>query len=279
MPRRAWSRWIVAAGLAAALLVPTVIGAVYVSPSALFLDDTNRNGELTIGNASSEPEEVRIELMFGFVDTDSAGTPFVRLIDDPGPDLPSATSWLGVYPMRVRLAPGEKRIVRVFARPPADLPNGEYWSRLIVSGRRAADSGAAGDTLVRAGVSVEVRLVTSVTFRKGELNTGITLNDITAAAYPDSLVVRAHLDRGGNAAYLGTLFFDLVDGGGAVVRQWSTPLSVHVSVMRRFVFPLEPLTPGDYVLRLRAEATRPDILQERVLPARPVSYSIPLTVE
>jgi hypothetical protein len=90
MPRRAWSRWIVAAGLAAALLVPTVIGAVYVSPSALFLDDANRNGELTIGNASSEPEEVRIELMFGFVDTDSAGTPFVRLIDDPGPELPSA---------------------------------------------------------------------------------------------------------------------------------------------------------------------------------------------
>ena len=279
MPRRARSRWIVTAGITVALLVPAVIGAVYVSPSALFLDNTNRNAELTIGNAGTEPEEVRIELKFGFVDTDSAGTPFVRLIDDPGPDLPSATDWLGVYPMRVRLAPGEKRIVRVFARPPADLPDGEYWSRLIVSGRQAGGGGVAGDTLVRAGVSVEVRLVTSVTFRKGELHTGITLNDITAAAYPDSLVVRAHLDRGGNAAYLGTVFFSLLDAGGTVVGEWSTPLSVHVPVMRRFVFPLAPLAPGDYVLRLRAETTRPDILEERVLPARTVSYSIPLTVE
>jgi len=279
MAHRALSRWIPAAAVAVALLVPAVIGAVYVSPSALFLDDGDRNGELTIGNAGSEPEEVRIELVFGFVDADSTGTPFVRMIEDPGPEFPSATRWLGVYPQRVRLGPGEKRIVRVFARPPADLPDGEYWSRIIVSGRRAPDVAVGADSVTRAGVSVEVRLVTSVTYRKGSLTTGITIHDITPAPYPDSLVVRARLERHGNAAYLGTMSFDIVDRTDSVVRSWSSPLSVHVTVTRRFVFPMEPLAPGEYVLRVRAEAARPDILADRVLPARPVSYSLPLVIE
>ena len=279
MAHRASSRWILAVAIALALLVPAAIGAVYVSPSALFLDDGNRNGELTIGNAGTEPEEVRIQLVFGFVDADSMGTPFVRMIDDPGPEYPSATNWLGVYPQQVRLAPGEKRIVRVFARPPADLPDGEYWSRLIVSGRRAPDLALGGDSLARAGVSVEVRLVTSVTFRKGSLTTGVTLHDITAAPYPDSLVVRARLERHGNAAYLGTASFDVVDARDSVVRAWSSPISVHVPVTRRFVFAMEPLPAGNYVLRVRAETVRPDILADRILPARTVAYTIPLTVE
>jgi hypothetical protein len=279
MTRRPWNRWMLVIGIVVALLVPTVIGAVYVSPTALFLDDANRNGQLTVGNRGPDPEEVTIELKFGFVDADSAGTPFIRFIEEPGPDFPSATEFLGVYPQRMRLAPGEKRVVRVFARPPDDLPEGEYWSRLIVSGRRAAPVGVTGDTTVRAGVSVEVRLVTSVTFRKGELHTGLTLHDITATAHPDSLVVLTGMERIGTAAYLGTISFEILEQGGVAVREWSTPVSVHVPVVRRFVFPLEPLPPGNYTLRLRAETTRPDIADERVLPARPVSYSIPLVVE
>jgi hypothetical protein len=278
MPRHHASR-VVAVGITAALLIPTVIGAVYVSPTALFLDDSHRNGQLTVGNQGTEPEEVSIELKFGFVDADSTGTPFIRLIDDPGPEFPSATGWLGVYPQRVRLAPGEKRTVRVFARPPADLADGEYWSRLIVSGRRATMGVATGDTLVQAGVSVEVRLVTSVTFRKGAVSTGLTLHDITTTPYPDSLVVHTRMERRGTAAYLGTVHFEVLDQGGATVHEWSTPVSVHVSVTRRFVFPLEPLAPGSYTLRLRAEATRPDIADELVLPARTVTYAVPLVVE
>lgn len=279
MTRRPRRRWTVIAGMVAmALTVPALIEAVYVSPTALFLDRDNPNGQLTVGNRGTEPEEVAIELKFGFVDADSAGTPFIRLIDDPGAEFPSAADWIGVYPQRMRLAPGEKRVVRVFARPPADLPVGEYWSRIIVAGRRAAPDPGGGDSVVRAGVSVEVRLVTSVTYRNGDVNTGLTLHDIAAEAFDDSLVVRTGLERRGSAAYLGTVSFELLDRGGAVVREWATPISVHVSVTRRFVFPLEPVPAGDYTLRIRAEASRPDIADVHVLPARTVTYSIPLTV-
>ena len=278
MAQRPWSRWLLAAATAAALLVPAVIEAVWVSPTAVFMDDTARNAQVTIGNASDEPEEVTIELKFGYLDTDSLGTPFIRLLDDPGPEYPSAAQWVGLFPQRARLEPGEKRVVRLFARPPADLPDGEYWSRLIITSRRAASPVGAGDTLLRAGVNLEIRLVTSVSFRKGALTTGITLSDVTAFADADSLVVRAGMDRVGNAAYLGTGHFELVDAAGAIARQWSTPLAVYYPINRRFVFPLENLAPGAYTVRVRAEAVRPDIEEGRVLPAASAMDSVAVIV-
>lgn len=279
MPNRRRNRLLAAAGIGLALLVPGVIGAVYISPTALFLSDVNRNTQLTIGNSSDYPEEVSIELKFGFVDTDSAGRPFIRLIDVPGSEYPSAADWIGVYPMRTRLAPGERQVVRVFARPPADLPDGEYWSRLIVTGRRATTTVAGSDTLIRAGLSLMVQLVSSVTFRKGALTTGLTLDEIQVVGYRDSLVLLTDMNRQGNAAYLGTVFFELQDRSGAVVDEWERPVSVHFSVRRRFELPTLPLEPGDYVLRIRAEPTRPDISDELTLPARAVTYSVPVTVE
>jgi len=278
MSRRLGTRWAAAAAAAAALLAPAVIHAVYVSPTAVFMDDGNRNAQVTLGNSSDVPEEVWIELKFGFLDTDSAGTPFIRLIEDPGPEFPSATGWMGVFPQRTRLEPGEKRVVRLFARPPADLPDGEYWSRLVVTARRAPSAVAPGDTVARAGVSLEIRLVTSVTFRKGAVHTALTLRDLRAAAAGDSLVLRVAMDRGGNAAYLGTMHLALVDTLGAVTRQWATPIAVHVPVDRRFVFPLEGLAPGTYRLRISTEAKRDDVQEGGVLPAPPVADSILVTV-
>lgn len=278
MSRRPRSRWAVALLAAAGLLAPAVIHAVYVSPTAVFMDDGNRNAQVTLGNSSDVPEEVRIELKFGFLDTDSAGTPFIRLIEDPGPEFPSSTGWMGVFPQRTRLEPGEKRVVRLFARPPADLPDGEYWARLIVTAKRAPSPVTPGDTVARAGVSLEIRLVTSVTFRKGNVHTALTLRDLRATADGDSLVLRVGMDRGGNAAYLGTMHLQLADSAGAVAREWATPIAVHVPIDRRFVFPLEGLAPGTYRLRLATEARRDDVQEGGVLPAPPVSDSITVTV-
>ena len=278
MPRRPWRRRALTAIAVAGLLAPAVIHAVYVSPTAVFMDDGNRNAQVTLGNSSDVPEEVRIELKFGFLDTDSAGTPFIRIIEDPGPEFPSAAGWLGVFPQRTRLEPGEKRVVRLFARPPADLPEGEYWSRLIVTSRRAPSPVTPGDSLARAGVSLKIRLVTSVTFRKGRVSTALTLRDLEATADGDSLVLRLGMDRGGNAAYLGTMHVELADQQGVIARQWATPIAVHVPINRRFVFPLESLAPGTYLLRLRTEAKRDDVQEGGVLPAPPVADSLTVSV-
>jgi hypothetical protein len=278
MTRRRYPRGALPLAIALALLVPAVIEAVYVSPPAVFLDDQNRTAQVSLGNSSDVAEEVTVEARFGFLDADSAGTPFVRLIDDPPPQFPSAVNWLRLFPLRLRLQPGDKQVLRILARPPADLPDGEYWSRLIVTARRAAPEVTSGDTAMRVGVNLEIRLITSISYRKGNVTTGVSIRDLAAHAEGDSLTVMVGSNRSGNAAYLGTAYFDLVDGSGTTVRDWSTPVAVYYPMRRRFVFPLDSLPSGNYRVRVRVETTRPDLPAERVLPAAPVADSVAVTI-
>jgi hypothetical protein len=269
-----------AAVLAAAALavVPVVIEAIYVSPTAVFMDERTPNAQVTVGNAGDSPEEATIELQFGFPDADSSGTPYIRFIDDPGPDFPSAAAWVRAFPQRVRLEPRSQQVVRLLARPPADLPDGEYWTRLIVTGRGASLRMASPDSAVRATVDVQIRLVASVTFRKGHVSTGIAIDGLRAEAEGDSLTVWARMARRGNAAYHGTADVEVVDPRGTVVRNWSAMLSVYFPVIRRFSFPLDSLPPGDYRVRYRLRAERPDLPQDRVLPAPTVADSVAIRV-
>jgi P pilus assembly chaperone PapD len=152
------------AALVALMLAPLVADAVLVAPHALFIDDRDRSGEVFLVNASDSPEEVTLEFQFGYPATDSAGEVGLTLIPQPDPSEPSAAAWLRAFPRRVRLEPGQRQRVRVVASPPAGLPDGEYWSRLIVTSRAARPPLAAGgDSAVQAGITFELRTITSVT--------------------------------------------------------------------------------------------------------------------
>jgi hypothetical protein len=260
------------------VLAPAIIEAVYVSPTAVFMDDRSAAAQVTIGNSGDTPEEATVELRFGFPDVDSAGTPYVRFVDDPGADFPSAADWIRAFPQRVRLEPRSQQVVRLLARPPANLPDGEYWTRLIVTGRGASVPVAGADSVVRVGVSLVIRLVASVTYRKGKVSTGVAVRDLRAEAEGDSLTLWAHMDRQGNAAFLGSADVELVDGGGSTMRRWSTALAVYFPMRRRFSFPLDSIAPGDYRVRLRLRAVRPDLPADRVLPAPAVTDSVAVRV-
>jgi hypothetical protein len=263
---------------AAVILLPAIIEAIYVSPTAVFMDTQNRDAQITVGNSGDQAEEATIEIRYGFPDTDSAGTPFVRFVDDPGPEFRSAADWIRPYPQRVRLDPGTQQVVRLLARPPADLPDGEYWTRMIVTGRGAAVRVPSTDSAVRVGVDLQIRLVTSVAFRKGAVTTGVSLRGLTAEAEGDSLAVWASMAREGNAAYHGTADIELATTAGATLRSWSMPLSVHFPMRRRFAYPLTGIEPGDYRVRFRLRAVRRDLPADRVLRASPVMDSIPVRV-
>jgi len=277
-PRFAPALRVAAGTVLLAVVVPAVIEAIYVAPTAVFMDDRSQSAEVTIGNSGDTPEEATIELRFGFPDADSAGTPYVRMVDDPGPEFPSAADWIRAYPQRVRLDPKTQQVVRLLARPPENLPDGEYWTRLIVTGRGASIPVVGADTAVRAGVNLVIRLVASVTYRKGKVTTGVAVRDLAAEADGDSLTLWAHMDREGNAGFLGTADVELVNGGGSTVRRWSTALAVYVPMRRRFAFPLDSVAPGDYRVRFRLRSVRPDLPADRVLPAPTVVDSVAVRV-
>jgi len=261
-----------------AVLAPAIIWAIYVNPTAVFMDPRAQDASITIGNSGDAAEEATIELKFGFPDADSAGTPFIRFVEDPGSEFASAAGWIRPYPQRVRLAPGTQQVVRLLARPPADLPDGEYWTRMIISGRGASVPVRSADSTVTVGVGLEIRLVTSVTYRKGRLTTGVALRSLTAELEGDSISVWTNLAREGNAAYLGTADIELATARGTVIQRWSVPLAVYYPMRRRFAYPTAHLEPGDYKVRFTLRAERPDLPANKVLPAATVKDSVSVRV-
>lgn len=267
----------VALALTALAVAPVVADAVLVAPHALFIDDRERSGEVFLVNPGERAEEVTLDFQFGYPATDSLGEVGLTLVPAPGPDQPSAAAWLRAFPRRVRLEPGQRQRVRVLASPPAGLADGEYWSRMIVTSRAAQPAvSVTGDSAVQAGITFELRTITSVTYRKGPLTTGVRLDGFRAAATPDTIAAWVDLTREGTAAYLGSVRFELLDRGDRRVGDWQTPIAVYYQQHRRFALPLEGVPPGAYRLRLLVSTARQDIGAEHVLPADPVERVLDL---
>ena len=106
---------------------------VLVAPSGIFIDDRARTGSFELYNPNPQPAEVSISTLFGYPVTDSVGNLTLRTTETPDSSQPSAAGWIQAYPRRLTLQPFERQRVRLLARPPAGLADGEYWTRLVVA--------------------------------------------------------------------------------------------------------------------------------------------------
>lgn len=272
-------RVLLAIGLTAAVLVPSNVRAqaIVVAPTALVIQGATRSGALTLINAGDVAAELTLSTTFGYPATDSAGRMFLQTFDVVDDSLPSAESWLKIYPRQLRLAPGERRTVRVLASPPAGVRDGEYWARLVVASRAAEtapDTTAA--TSVRIGLALEVRQVIGVFVRQGHVATNVTVDAPSVAIVGDSLVARVPLVRGGNAAFVGSLRATLVNPAGIVYGQAVLPLGVYYGLTPRVSLPLAGVPSGRMSLRLEAMSERPDVPPGALLKARTARRDVEL---
>lgn len=273
---------LLAISLAAALAAPAVLHAqgVLVAPPGIFIDHRARTGSFELYNPNAEPVEVSISTLFGYPVTDSLGNLTLLTAEAPDSSQPSAAGWIEAYPRRLLLRPYERQRVRLLARPPAGLPDGEYWTRLVVStkGGRIPVAGVSDTSGIRIGLALEMRTIVAAFYRKGTPRTAVALSDIRAGVAGDSLVVRARLTRHGNAAFLGTVRGRLVDSTGRQVASFATPLGVYYVLEPRFTAPVGPLPPGRYTLRLEVASDRGDLAREALLRVSPVRDSADVTV-
>lgn len=258
-----------------ALAFVPVLRAILVAPTAVFMDHRTRSGQLYLVNSSARPEEVTIELKFGYPTSDSAGGVTVLLEDQPDSTMPSAAGWIRAFPRRTVVQPGEQQVVRLLAQPPLGLADGEYWSRIIVTSHEIRPAAQASDSAVHAGITLQLRQILSLAYRKGAVSTGLTLTGFQPSVSRDSAVVWLGLHRDGNAAWLGSVNLEVHDLAGREVGRFSSPLAVFFAVRRRFAIPLDSAAaPGAaYVVRFRLSTTRPDLNAANVLPAPPIADS------
>ncbi|HEX2219771.1 MAG TPA: hypothetical protein VHG35_13285 [Gemmatimonadales bacterium] len=266
--------------LATLLPVPAALLAqgVLVAPHAVVIDHRTRSGALSLYNPGDAPAEISLSTFFGYPITDSAGQFDLHTVERPDPTMPSAAGWVEAFPKRMVLQPKERQTVRLLARPPAALTDGEYWARLVVAakGGTVPVTGVDSSSGVTVGLNLEVRTVLPLQYRKGAVATSVRLSRLAAALDGDSLVVRLRLERMGTAAFIGTVRGALVDSVGRTVTTFTSPVSVYYEVEPRLTAALPGSRPkaGRYHLRVEVAAEREDLAPETVLPSRPVRDSL-----
>jgi P pilus assembly chaperone PapD len=128
----AFDRKIVTAALAAAIAIAPAapacagVGDLLVAPTRIVLDG-RRGTEIVLNNVGDEPATYRISVEFRRMAPDG------NLVDvaDPTPQEKAAADMIVYAPRRVTLAPHEPQSIRIAARPPQGLPDGEYRVHLL----------------------------------------------------------------------------------------------------------------------------------------------------
>jgi len=262
---------------------PTALRAqgVLVAPQAVFMNHRTRSGAIELYNPGAEPVEVSVSTLFGYPVTDSSGVTTLYTAGAPEPAEPSAAAWVMAFPRRLTLAPGQRQTVRLLARPPQDLADGEYWTRLVVEagGGRVDLAGPPGDSsAIQVGLVLKVRTVIALLYRKGGVSTGVALSNLRATVVGDSMAVRMRLAREGNAAYLGQVHATLRDARGREARSFAAPMAVYHALEPRYTLPVSGLAPGRYTLDLRVDTHRDDISAAGVLPGPAVRDTVSVVV-
>jgi len=264
---------------------------VMVAPHAVFIDHSRGSGSVLLYNPGTEPVEVSISTIFGYPTTDSSGNIKLNTIENPDSTVPSALAWIQAFPRRLTVAPKERQTVRLLARPPIGLADGEYWVRLIIAAQAGTVpiTGVSDTTAIQVGLKLEVRTIIGVNYRKGAVMTGLALSKLRAQVAGDSVITRARLERRGNAAFIGMIRETIVDSTGAVRAQrigdslitaYQSPIGVYFTMEPRLAtaIPAPGLPRGRYWLRYEVVAEREDLDPKVVLKAPAVRDSVQLVV-
>jgi hypothetical protein len=271
-------RWMLAIPLL--LPCPALAQGVLVAPHAVYIDHATRSGSITISNPGDEPVEVGIAFGFGYPTTDSAGTVRLDLLDSVPAGEPSALGWLQAFPRQFLLGPRQQQTLRLLATPPAGLPDGEYWARMLVSakGGKVPVAGVPDSGAISVGLTLEVRTIIGVSYRKGALTTGLALAPVSAVREGDSVMVRVPMTRTGTAAYLGTARVEVVNARGESLGDADRAVAVYYTLDPRMAVPVGSLPAGAYKVRVQVSTDRTDLPPRAALPAPPVRDSVEFTI-
>lgn len=129
-PRRAAALGAAAFGIAALLGVSTPasagVGDLLVAPTRIVLDG-RKGAEIILNNIGDEPATYRVSVDFRRMNPD--GT--LSDVAEPTAQDRAAADMIVYAPRRVTLAPREPQAIRIAARPPQGLPDGEYRVHML----------------------------------------------------------------------------------------------------------------------------------------------------
>lgn len=258
--------------------VSTTNAQVSISPIAVFMDDSSNFGSFTVLNNSDTEQEIAISFVFGYPDSDENGQSFINYEDSEAEEQYSINEWIRAFPRSFTLQPGSRQSVRATVRPPADLPDGTYWTRLkTTSNPLTPDIDESVEDGVQAQITFRFEQITPIFYKHGQVETGVTINDMRVNSNEGYVLL--HAERSGNSPFLGSVRLSIYDDAGELVTQNTISTTVYLDANRRVPFDVSELASGNYTAEVSFIAQRSDIPASDLVSIEPqverTQFSIP----
>lgn len=252
---------------------------VTIAPTTLFLDNHNKFGTFLVLNGSNQTQEVSIDFMFGYPASDSLGHTVMMYGDTLDAAKFSIAKDMRGFPRTFTLAPQQRQVIRLTVRPRADRKDGMYWTRIKTTSNPATPPiGETSQNGVTAQINFKFEQITAAFYKKGKVSTGLNFKGLHTEIDSTGGHIYADVERTGNAPYLGSIFLTIKDADGNTVGQGQSSTTVYFDDTRTMDFDASGLAPGNYTAEVTFRTQRPDIPQDKLVQADPVSKTTTFTI-
>ena len=178
------------------------VGDLLVAPTRIILDG-RRGTEIVLNNVGDEPATYRISVEFRRM------TPDGQLADvkEPTAQEKAAADMIVYAPRRVTLAPHEPQSIRIAARPPQGLPDGEYRVHLLFRAIPQPTPVVAASAEAPKGLHLQLIPIYGVTIpvivRLGNLQATAAIANVDLEKKDGKPMIGLELDRSGGRSTFG----------------------------------------------------------------------------
>ena len=279
---------------------------VHVSPHLIVFDPTSQSATVEFSNSGNTATEADVRIELGYTHWQNVDTVLFTpnwkterahdtVIANPGPNDRYAGPWLSGVPAHITLKPHEKQRFILRINPPKDLPNGEYYARIVtLAGRRTRRDQVSKDTkLVYALPLVGkapplIRDSVRVFYRQGPQSMGLRIfqaraqidsaDDIASEVgqHPLLILVRVHLT--GTTHFEGYLSASYLTAKGdeiPLTAVHGAAFTIHSDCIMRWSGETDQLQPGHYTLILKLIELQDEFPPWQRLPMQPVQVNVP----
>jgi len=247
-----------------------------IAPTALTIQYPARSTEVIVRAAdNAQPLEFTMSAYFAIPETDENG--IFRMVELDSLHTQNITNAIRFSPRRFVLSAGQEQVVRVSVMNADDLPDSEYWTRVVASAKIAQPVADANATSLHVSMGLEIRTIAGLLFRKGLVSTGLDVDAIDYQISNDSLNVVINIERSGNAAWLGTMQTTIYDDTGTKIHVHEQYLSIYRNSRQKILIPIMSLPQGTYSADFLFKTERNDRSID-LIRAAPISTQLKISV-
>lgn len=269
-------------GLVCALAMPAR-AQLTIAPIFQFLDQRQPFGSYDVINETNRTYEVVLSFDFGYTTASDSGAVYTVYEDSTAlAETHAMDGWVSAYPRRFVIGPGQRQIVRLLARAPADAAGNVYWTRAVFTSAAVADAPAASTPAqagTQLGLNVQFRQNLPVFYGMGQASSAARIQRLDVMDDGPNWLVLPHIERTVGAPYLGTATLRITDANGQVVHERQMATSIFTTMRQRFEVPKTTLPPGTYRFDVTLRTGRSDLPAMHIPQAPAATFSAEHVIE